>query len=628
MKNVNKQAELFHGNKIELENIPSFVWPEPRYHAGQGRYKQTPPFYEILEMGDLISGMVVGANENTVEWLSSILKNEGEKCVKIVLIVYPASPTRKGHLVAVKELLGNSQKPLKKNNIRILPVRRSIGSDSEKMVLPPTVLMSFNSKTGKTYLCIGSIGDLGCDKILNCSFNIVFEPDDRLRDYYRRWFQYLYANAAKLNNSTIEIPHLVPAMGDLAAAEKWNEFEKICSQDGIKYGATKPNVDKQTGEVLTDSDGNKIESWDNDLTKLDPISQEINKVYSAGWLVTIDEATRIKPLTIPVKATLLGEHSESNIGALTRRQSFSLKVLDDSVDKAIEKCRKVTDLMNVLTYSISQGNRFLPAHAKKLLETELNLRNLQGQEALKNALGGNDISPQEAQNILEKIFKIENSDIPFKIKERWEENKQSCAVAKETLDDLINAENKTLQNMVNQVVINHLINKFIEDRSKKIHNDLNEMYQQLGRGSTVPSDKLETVLKDIEKRLGNAFNGRITPRAIYNRISAPDFTVNAPDENWNQPLILLSRSATTMRESFTDPYFIRQFSGLSLTVEKFREACDIFGDYIVSKPDLGIAGNELEEIKKILATNCSSKEKCIKIWHIIKPVDSVTHDNQ
>jgi hypothetical protein len=173
-----------------------------------------------------------------------------------------------------------------------------------------------------------------------------------------------------------------------------------------------------------------------------------------------------------------------------------------------------------------------------------------------------------------------------------------------------------------------LINKFIKNKSKKIHDDLNEMYQLLGRGDTVPSDKLETVLKDIEKRLWDAFTGRITPRAIYNRISAPDLTVKAPDENWNQPLILLSLSATTMRESFTDPYFIRQFGGLSITVEKFRETCDIFGDYIVLKTDLRIAGNELEEIKRILAMNCTSKEKCIKIWHIVKAVGNATHDNQ
>jgi hypothetical protein len=284
--------------------------------------------------------------------------------------------------------------------------------------------------------------------------------------------------------------------------------------------------------------------------------------------------------------------------------------------------------MNVLTYSISQGNRFLPSHAKKLLEIELDLRNLQGQEALKNALGGNEISPEEAQNILGKLFRIENSDIPLEIKDRWKENKQSLAVAKEILDELINTKNNALKQMVNQVVINRLINKFIKNKSKKIHDDLNEMYQLLGRGDTVPSDKLETVLKDIEKRLWDAFTGRITPRAIYNRISAPDLTVKAPDENWNQPLILLSLSATTMRESFTDPYFIRQFGGLSITVEKFRETCDIFGDYIVSKPDLSIAGNELEEIKRILAMNCTSKEKCIKIWHIVNAVDNVTHDNQ
>ncbi len=105
----------------------------------------------------------------------------------------------------------------------------------------------------------------------------------------------------------------------------------------------------------------------------------------------MDEATRIKPLTIPVKAKLLGQQSERIVGALRQKQSFSLQVLDNTVDKAIEKCRKVTDVMELLTYPLSQGNRWLPEAAKNLFEKELESRNEQGQKALREALGGDDI---------------------------------------------------------------------------------------------------------------------------------------------------------------------------------------------------------------------------------------------
>jgi hypothetical protein len=51
----------------------------------------------------------------------------------------------------------------------------------------------------------------------------------------------------------------------------------------------------------------------------------------------------------------------------------------------------VNDVIGLLTYPLSQGNRWLPEGAKDLLEKELDERNQQGQKLLKEALGGNDI---------------------------------------------------------------------------------------------------------------------------------------------------------------------------------------------------------------------------------------------
>jgi cell division protein FtsI/penicillin-binding protein 2 len=68
----------------------------------------------------------------------------------------------------------------------------------------------------------------------------------------------------------------------------------------------------------------------------------------------------------------------SNVGAVKQKQSFTLQVLDDEVNKAIEKCRKVTDLMELLTYQLSQGNRWIPGAAKGLLDRELQSRTSRG----------------------------------------------------------------------------------------------------------------------------------------------------------------------------------------------------------------------------------------------------------
>jgi hypothetical protein len=73
-----------------------------------------------------------------------------------------------------------------------------------------------------------------------------------------------------------------------------------------------------------------------------------------------------------------------------QKQSFSLKVLDDAIDREIEKCRRVSDLLELLTYPLSQGVRWVPESARALLEQELERRDNQGHDMLKHALGGRD----------------------------------------------------------------------------------------------------------------------------------------------------------------------------------------------------------------------------------------------
>lgn len=217
-------------------------------------------------------------------------------------------------------------------------------------------------------------------------------------------------SSAPLAEDTRQVPHLVPAKGDPEAARLWEAFELACQ--GVNPAASAgPTVDPETGEVKTDADGKEIDAWDEGKIALDPLGQIFQQVYGNGWLVTVDEATRIKPLTIPVKATLLGQQSERTVGALKEKQSFTLQVLDDKVDKAIEKCLKVTDVMELLTYPLSQGNRWLPEAAKGLLEKELESRNEEGKKALRDALGGDNITAEGAESLLMKQFESPNEEV-------------------------------------------------------------------------------------------------------------------------------------------------------------------------------------------------------------------------
>ena len=535
-----------------LPEQPPFIWPDACILAGVAYYSEYPPGVGLITNADLISGVIVGASDATVRWIEQVLSRK-EKChVCLVFVLFPAGPTRAEHLKAINSLRAANDGGDVKVDVRLCPMTHIFDGDCERMTLPPTVVQAVNSATGRTVMSIGSVGDLGYDPLCLGSLNLVFHPDDAMRDAYRRWFQYLFSASAPLTPETCEIPHLTPAPGNPEAAELWDAFQLACS--GHDAEPTKPAVDPETGEVTAEPNGEKAKPWDDGKTALDPLAQIFQAVYSSGWLVTIDEGTRIKPLAIPVKAKLLGQQAERMVGAIKQKQSFSLQVLDESVEKAVEKCRKVSDLMELLTYPLSQGNRWLPNAAKALLTKELEARNKKGAKVLGDALGGKD------------------------------------------------AES---------------IKSLIERKKESIRHDLNKMYRELGQGDTVPEDKLNEVLDDVKTRLAVALNHRITPRAVYNRIGTPDLTSIAPDENWIQPLSLLFRSARILREFHTDPYFPRRFVGLSFSQDEFQKALDVFGDVMVSKSQIDRAREELLKLDAVMEEDIPTKQKCEKVWLLI-----------
>jgi hypothetical protein len=549
---MNPQGDLFTDPKEQpvLTSEPPLIWPDTRWLAGDRRYESLSLLERQFESADLIAGVLVGAADATVQWLAGLLGQQRPRRIKLSIVVYPACPTREKHLRRLMQLQTEFTGQERELQVRVLPATRAFGADFEKMVLQPTVLQAFDSGTGRTLLCIGSVGDAGRDMPNLASFNVVFHPDDALRDAWRRWFQYLFSSATSLSSTTVRIPHLIPAPGDPAAAVLWTAFEQACwgPQPGQN---TQPQVDLETGEVTAEPDGTQVKPWDDGKTALDPLAQKLQQAYAHGWLVTVDETTRLKPLDIPVKATLLGQQSERTVGALTHKQSFSLQVLDKAVAKRVEQCRRITELVDLLSYPLSKGNRWLPEAAKALLNKELESRNNEGQALLKEALGGKSVE------------------------------------------------------------------EFVQNRKQEIIGNLNAMYSQLGQGEKVPADRLTNVLNEVRNRLTTAIEGRIAPRAVYNKLAPPDLTASSPDENWTQPLSLLLRAARLLRESLTNRYFPVRFTGLSFTEQEFQVAMNIFDDTILKDPSRYRAENELAELAQIQGSNAKSKEKCADVWRIL-----------
>jgi len=369
---------------------PPFLWPEAKCLAGMAVYPEIPPFASFVENAELLSGVLVDAVDGTILWLRGLLLQHPTRRIRLVIVLSEACPTREEHLRAMLMLreahTSSEGTPL---DVRLLAMSRVYGKGCRHSVLPPTILQAHDSKTGETLTCIGSVGDAGHGPVLPGSLNLVFRSDPGLRDSWRKWFQYLYCAASPLNDETCRIPYLVPPEGSQEAAMAWAEFLAACEQS--EGGTTPPTIDPATGEVTTDGDGNPIDPWDNGDTAIEALAGIFHKIYEEGFLVTVDEGTRIKPFKIPVKAALLGQQSQRSVGNLTQRQAFSLSVLDALDEKELEKCRKITDAMELLSLPLSKGNRFIPRKAKEFLELEIEARNTRAKAALKAALGGDNV---------------------------------------------------------------------------------------------------------------------------------------------------------------------------------------------------------------------------------------------
>ena len=570
------QPAPFGALPATLSVKPPFLWPDTRYLAKLATYPEMPPMANVVRDADLISGVLVDATEGSLAWLEDLLCRNPDRRVRLVVVISPACPTREEHLHAFLKLSESHRTekggPLE---VRILTMSAHYGEDCRHAVLPPTTIQAHNSKSGETWTCIGSVGDSGHGPIFTGSLNLVFRSDPALRNAWRKWFQYLQGSAARLTEETCQIPHLVPPQGTEEAALAWAEFMATCAQAGDDDAAT-PTVDPETGEVIADAEGHPSDPWDGGDTALDALAEKFQEIYAAGSLVSVNELTRIKPLEIPVKAALLGQSSVKTVGTLTQKQSFSLKIFDEHICKEIDKCRKIADLVEVLSFPLSLGNRWLPNAAKPLLERELEARNERGLKTLVEALGG---KPDSLATI------TGGSD---------EEKK------------------------VRQDKIQSLVGDFIARKKEVILADLNQMYRDLKRGDAVPDDKVKEVLDEVEERLSAALGARVTPTCTYNSLAPPDLSSTALDDNWIQPLSLLEEAAVKFREQLPNPfYFDRKFSGKAFTKEEFLQTCNVFEDRIVAVPEYDRAKAEIVQIKEIMEGETTPKEKCQAVWKLV-----------
>ena len=101
---------------------PSFIWPETRVLAGNARYAENPPAKTVLADADLISGLIVGAADHTVAWLEDLIRSQRKRRICLVLVLFPAGPTREEHLSQIVTLAEKGLVSGQTLEVRLLPL--------------------------------------------------------------------------------------------------------------------------------------------------------------------------------------------------------------------------------------------------------------------------------------------------------------------------------------------------------------------------------------------------------------------------------------------------------------------------------------------------------------------------
>jgi two-component system chemotaxis response regulator CheY len=135
----------------------------------------------------------------------------------------------------------------------------------------------------------------------------------------------------------------------------------------------------------TDAAGQNEES--RRAAEVERVTGFVTIVLRRGRVVASTRNTRSKSLSVPVRAALFGEDSPESMGVLTRRTSFTLSVLDPQTSEALEDCRRISDLVKLLSFRLDERTRWMPEAAILLLEREIALRNRQGTVLLRQAIG-------------------------------------------------------------------------------------------------------------------------------------------------------------------------------------------------------------------------------------------------
>ena len=143
-------------------------------------------------------------------------------------------------------------------------------------------------------------------------------------------------------------------------------------------------------------------------TEISDILIALNGAVHRGTFITNQNTNKTKPFNIPIKTSVLGNNSSQTIGGVTKKTSFTLNIFDAQTAGALEQCRQNQDIIRNYSFTLANGDVWIPQAAVALLNHELQFRNNRGVQLLQQAVNQNldqflQIKASEIQTDLQQL---------------------------------------------------------------------------------------------------------------------------------------------------------------------------------------------------------------------------------
>lgn len=367
---------------------PPYIWPEPRILARVKHYQHKPPFHSIFDNATSFCGVTCDLDDKSINWLTKLMNDQEMIEGKIVLILYPACATKQEDL---NKLLQFSNALGGRLEVRIYLLRFI-----EDIPFQSFLVMQ---DKGQPLFLFGHSG-LNYSKDRPDRVNFVMLLDNPALESWTRWFNWFWCNETiELKSNIISIPLLYRPQGTVEGQQMWESYMDTCfRQDHM----TTLKIDPETGDVVVDiPEEQKLDKDDAEIKqleaeaqkklptialrvpKIDPLTDEIARLFKCGELAIVDKTTRIKPLEVPISPRLFGDDAQNRSGLVTKQTQYRISIFEEKDQKRIKALiASISSVLNSFSYPLGDGVRWVPLSAKDCLHQEVDARNKEGSSLL------------------------------------------------------------------------------------------------------------------------------------------------------------------------------------------------------------------------------------------------------